>query len=281
MGGFCISEEGIHISRSQQGQVFKQSQAEQGQAFGDAENSYTKAQQDIGNYESQLGKYASSNPYTAGGEFQTDTNRVLANTADSSATSAGARLQGIAARTGQNPGGATAATEEMQQANERNLGGQEASAERERIGSEADYNKGVLSATAAPVAMETSIASGQGGMFGHALSAEEEAAKTPSFMETLESQVAATGQAFAEGAGKGMTAGCWVAAELYGGWGDPRTKTLRAWFLGPMKGSILGRLYLRYGERVAKQIRYHLILRRVVRRFFDHLLEQATAWGKA
>jgi hypothetical protein len=224
----------------------------------------------------------------------------LANTADSSATSAGARLQGIAARTGQNPAGAVAATEEMQNQNERNLGGQEASAERERIGSEADYNKGVLSATAAPVSMETSIASGQGGMFGHALGTEEDAAKTPSFMETLEGQLAQAGTAFAGGFGQGMgksmggggsfggggfgggggDGGCWIAAELYGGWGDPRTRVIRAWFLGPMNGSILGRLYLRYGERVAKQIRYHLILRRVVRRFFDHLLEQATAWGR-
>jgi hypothetical protein len=185
VGGFCISEEGIHISRAQQGQVFNQTKGEQGTAFGDAENSYTKAQQDIGNYESQLGKYASSNPYTAGGEFQTDTNRVLANTADSSATSAGARLQGIAARTGQNPGGATAATEEMQNQNERNLGGQEAEAERIRLGEKANYDKGVLSATAAPVSMEESIASGQGGMFAHALGAEEDAAKTPSFMDQL------------------------------------------------------------------------------------------------
>jgi hypothetical protein len=193
------------MSRAQQGQVFKQTQGEQGTAFSDSENAYTKAQTDIGNYQSQLGKYAASNPYTQGGEFQTDTNRVLANTADSSATSAGARLQGIAARTGQNPGGATAATEEMQNQNERNLGGQEAEAERMRLGEKANYDKGVLTATAAPVSMEESIASGQAGMFGHALGAESDAAKTPSFMDTL-------GDSFANNLGKAMATGAEMGA---------------------------------------------------------------------
>lgn len=199
------------MSRSQQTAVYNQTKGEGEQAFGDAENSYALGQQDVGKYEDQLGKYAASNPFTPGGEFQTDTNRVLANTADASATAAGARLQGIASRTGQNPNASIAATEAMQQENERNLGGQEAEAEKERIGSEADYNKSVLGATAAPVSMETSLINSQTPLYGHAVGAEEDAAKTPSFMETLEGQLASAGTAFAGGLGKSMG----------GGGGDP------------------------------------------------------------
>jgi len=188
------------MSRSQQGQVFNQTKSQQGQAFGGAENAYSLAQQDIGAYQKQLGQYAAENPFTPGGEYQTAQNQSLAGTANAGATAAGAALQGQARRTGINPTAAIGATEEMQRANTRNLSAEEAAANQSRIGQEAEYNKGVLGATAVPVGMETSIAGGQGGLYGHALSAEEEAAKTPSFMDTLGGSFA---QGFGGGVGKG------------------------------------------------------------------------------
>ena len=182
------------MSRAQQGQVFNQTSGESKQAFGDTENSLKLAQTDVGNYQSQLAQYAKANPYVAGGEFQSDQNRVLGNTADAQAQAAGARLQSQAARTGQNPAGAIAATEAMQQENERSLAGQEAAADASRIGQQAEYNKGVLGATAVPVGMETQIAGEQAGLYKGALGAEEDAARTPSFMDTL-------GNAFSSGLG--------------------------------------------------------------------------------
>lgn len=192
------------MSRGQQGQVFQTGQQQNKQAFGNEENSYNLAQTDIGNYEQQLGRYAAENPYTAGGEYQSQQKRVLANTADAMATGAGARLQALSARTGQNPAAAISATEAMQQANERALAGQEASAEEQRIQGEAGYNRDVLSATAAPVGMETSLARQQGEQSQASFGEEEQAAKTPSFLESLESQLASAGESFVGGLGAGM-----------------------------------------------------------------------------
>ena len=131
--------------------------------FNESQNSYTQAQNAEGNYEDQLAKYASSNPYVQGGQFQTQTNRVLANTADAGAQAAGERLQGQALRTGQNSAGDVAATEQMQQQNTRNLSGEEAQANQERIGAEAGYNKGVLGATEFPAQFASMMAKNMGG----------------------------------------------------------------------------------------------------------------------
>lgn len=192
------------MSRGQQGQVFDQSKAQNAQAFGNAEDSYNLAQTDIGNYQQQLGRYANENPFTENGQFANDQNRVLANTADASAQAAGARLQSQAARTGQNPAGSIAATEAMQQENERNLSGQEAQANEQRIAGLADYNKGVLGATAVPVSMETALSGQQGNLATGALDAEEKAAQTPSFLESLEGQLAQAGSSFVGGLGAGI-----------------------------------------------------------------------------
>ena len=262
------------MSRSQQGAVLNQTTGESKQAFGDAQNDYAAANQDIGNFQSQLENYATENPYKPGGEFQNAQNEVLANTSDASSAAAANRLQTQAQRTGQNPAGAIAATETMQQENERALSGEQAQANEERISGEAGYDKGVLQGYGEVPGMEAGVASGEAGLYKGALGAEEDSAKTPSFLDVL-------GDSFAQQGGKmaaqgiGAVIACWVAAELYGGWSDPRTKTLQAWFLGPANGSLLHRLYLRYGERLAEAIGTHRILRSVVKRFFDHLLHRA------
>lgn len=198
------------MSRGQENQTFDTASGQNQGYFNNAQNSYSNAQADIGDYQKQLSDYAgqvakfnSSNPYVQGGEFQTAQNQQLANTADASARAAGEALQGQALRTGQNTAGAIAATENMQQTNERNLAGQEAAATQQRIGSEAGYNEqgvgneeNLTKATAVPAQMETTLAGQQGELGNAALSEEEKAAQTPSWMEEF-------GNALAENVGKG------------------------------------------------------------------------------
>lgn len=181
------------MSRSQQNQVFQQGQQQSGNAFADSENAYKLGQTDIGNYEDQLSRYAAANPYTAGGEFQNQENEIAANTSDAGARSAGAALQEEAARTGQNPAGVIGATKAMEQQGDRNLQGQEAEANQQRIQGEAGYNKSVLGASEFPVQAEESIASGEGGLYGKAFGEEEDAAKSPSFMDELGNQLISGG----------------------------------------------------------------------------------------
>lgn len=73
---------------------------------------------------------------------------------------------------------------------------------------------------------------------------------------------------------------CWIAAELYGGWNDPRVSIVREWLLGDFSRSILGRvvvaLYRRFGERVARMMRRSVWLRSTMRRLFDAALRKAS-----
>jgi len=118
--------------------------------YQESQNSYANANNDINDYKDQLAKYASSNPYGQGGQFQTSTNQVLANTSDAGARAAGEALQSQAERTGQNTAGGIAATEKMEQQGTRNLSGEEAQANQQRIEGGAGYNKSVLQATDVP-----------------------------------------------------------------------------------------------------------------------------------
>lgn len=168
--------------------------------YSNAQNSYTKAQNDIGDYSDQLSKYKASNPFVEGGQFQTATNRVLANTADSGARSAGARLQGQALRTGGNTAGGIAATEEMERQGTRDLSAQEAEAQKGRIAGEAGYNKSALDATAVPAEMESRLATGQGGDANSSLGSEVKAYEQPGFWDQF-------GSAFAQSSGKALGSG--------------------------------------------------------------------------
>jgi hypothetical protein len=73
--------------------------------------------------------------------------------------------------------------------------------------------------------------------------------------------------------------GCWVAAEVYCGWLDPRTVLVRKWifteFVKSRVGRVVANLYLRFGERTADAIRKHAILRRPFKALFDCALRKA------
>jgi hypothetical protein len=72
---------------------------------------------------------------------------------------------------------------------------------------------------------------------------------------------------------------CWIAAELYGGWQEPRTVSIREWLCGPVSEYPLGRfivdLYRRFGERLADAVHRHRSLRWIFTRIFNAALRQA------
>jgi hypothetical protein len=186
------------MSRSEENKIANTGTNAASTYYNNSQNSYTNAQNDVNDYESQLANYKAANPYGEGGQFQTDTNKVLANTADAKARSAGNMLQGAALRTGQNTAGDVAATENMTQQAARDVSGQEAEAQQERIGAGAGYGKSVLAATEAPATMEASLAGQQGsdatGMLGVAQKAGDQPNWADEFGEAM-------GKSFGSGAG--------------------------------------------------------------------------------
>lgn len=77
-----------------------------------------------------------------------------------------------------------------------------------------------------------------------------------------------------------MAAGCWVAAELYGGWGSLEVYLLRSFFISRRDpfGKSLVFLYVKFGQRLAKLIKTHRLLRAVVKFVFDKLMTHAYHW---
>lgn len=65
------------------------------------------------------------------------------------------------------------------------------------------------------------------------------------------------------GAGATAYAGkpCWIAAEIFGGWEEPRTELVREWLVDNYSGHWLLEQYAKHGERVAESIRAHRSLR--------------------
>lgn len=186
------------MSRSQEGAVVGEAKNQNAGYYSNAQNSYTNAQADVGDFSDQLAQYKASNPYVNGGAFQTATNQQLANTADASARSAGATLQGQAERTGQNTAGSVAATEQMQEQNTRDLSSEEAAQTQKRIGAGAQYNEGVLSATAKPEEMEAQLSGQQAGVGEGTLNTQQKAGETPSWLDEF-------GNGVASGLGKALT----------------------------------------------------------------------------
>lgn len=85
------------------------------------------------------------------------------------------------------------------------------------------------------------------------------------------------------GAGAGLAAGkiCWIAAEVYGGWHDPRTDLVRRWLIENFTGHWMLNLYIRYGERTAAMMRKYRPVKWIFTGIFNGFLRQATQWQAA
>jgi hypothetical protein len=79
------------------------------------------------------------------------------------------------------------------------------------------------------------------------------------------------------GAGATAYAGkpCWCAAEVFGGWHNPRTILVRQWLTDNFAGTWLYNLYVEYGQRWAAAMRRHRSVRWFFTRIFNQLLRMA------
>ena len=190
------------MSRAQQGQVLATASGENKAYNNEAQTSYGAAQQDISNYSDAVGAFKAQNPYVQGGQFQTAANQGIADTAAAGAQRAGQALQSQAVRTGQNAGGAIAATEDMQAQNQRAQAGEQAAATQARLAGQTGYGEAVVGDTAQIGTMQERLAGQESGAAQGALGTEEQAANTPSFMDELGQGLITSGEQFAAAYGK-------------------------------------------------------------------------------
>jgi hypothetical protein len=269
------------MSRAQQGDVNTTAAGENSTYNTNAQKAFTDTQGDVNSYADAVGAFKAANPYTQGGVVQTADNQQTADTAAGMAESAGQALQSTAVRGGQNAGADIAATQQMEEANERNLVGQEAQQNLSRAAGDTSYSETGLQGTQNVATMQDTLAQQQGNLAQGALNTQEQSAQTPSFMDELGNGIIQSGVGFASGYGKSV---CWIAAELYGGWDDWRTARVRAWLTGPFSATWYGVplmwAYRRWGQRVARAIQTRRGLRAVCRFVFDKALGKAVQHGR-
>ena len=68
---------------------------------------------------------------------------------------------------------------------------------------------------------------------------------------------------------------CWIAAEVYGGWDNPRVSTVRNYLLDWADRSFIGKLvvkaYVKFGERVAKLVKASPMLKSIFHNLFERI----------
>lgn len=207
------------MSRAQQGAVNDTATAENSTYNTNATDAFKDASGDVASYADAVGAFKAANPYGVGGPVATADNQATADTASGLARSAGEALQASSVRTGQNAGGAIAATEQMREAGDRDLVAEEAGQTKDRAAAGTTYGDTVLGATGNVEGMQDSLATQQAQAAQGALGTEEEAAKTPSFMDELgqgliQSGANAAGLCPAEGSLYMMADGTEKAVEL-------------------------------------------------------------------
>jgi hypothetical protein len=178
------------MSRGQSTQAFNSASNENTTDFGDAQSALGSAEDAIGNYNNQLAKFVSGNPYTPGGEYDQTINTGLANVSDAGANSLAGALQAQARRTGQNSAADAATAAAGAQQNTRNLSSGLAAAQQQRIAGEAGYNQAALGASVAPISANQSLYGSSSNAADSLLGDETNAAKTPSFWDEVGGSVA-------------------------------------------------------------------------------------------
>lgn len=181
---------GRAISRGQQSDVISTAKSQNATDFGNAQSSLGSANTDISDYQDQLAKFVSGNPYTAGGEYDRTIDSGLANTSDAGANSLAGALQGQSLRTGQNSAASLATAKSGAQQNTRDLSSALASAQGNRINSEAGYNQTALGASSTPAQIQSGLYGTSAGAAGGALNTQAGASTTPSFWDQVGGQFA-------------------------------------------------------------------------------------------
>lgn len=187
------------MSRGQSTETFKTASGENAANFGSARNALGAAENGITGYQSQLAKFVSGNPYTAGGEYDQTIDKGLTDLSKAGANSLKGALQAQSLRTGQNSAANAATAASAARRNTRDLAGSLASAQQQRIGNEAGYNQAALRASAVPEQMASGLYGEAGRQADDELDSEEGAGRQPGFWDQL-------GGSFAGAAGRTLGA---------------------------------------------------------------------------
>lgn len=147
------------MARGEASKAFGVAQQTQKTAAGEAATEFGAVNDSIKEYQDNLSKFVSSNPYTKDGEYDRTILPGLADTANAGASSLRGALQEQSARTGENAAGSAATAAEAARASTRDLATQEAEAEQNRIKGETTYNQAGLEAGTVPI-------QAQGQLFG-------------------------------------------------------------------------------------------------------------------
>jgi len=178
------------MSRLQSTQAFNTASDENATDFGNAQSAFGTTENAIGNYNNQLARFVSGNPYTQGGEYDQTINTGLTNVSDAGANSLAGALQAQARRTGQNSAADAATAAAGAQQNTRDLASDLAAAQQKRIAGEASYNQAALGASAEPINANQSLYGASSNAADSVLGDETQASKMPSFWEEVGSGVA-------------------------------------------------------------------------------------------
>lgn len=173
------------MSRGQESNVISSASDQNKTNFGNAQSAFGGAQTDIGDYQNQLAKFVSSNPYTKGGEYDSTINPALANASDAGSNSLKGALQSQSLRTGQNSAAGLATAASGAQQNTRDLSTALAGAQQQRIAGETGYNTTGLQAGTVPISAQSSLYGTATGGANSALSTQAGAAQKPGFWDTL------------------------------------------------------------------------------------------------
>lgn len=112
------------------------------------------------------------------------------------------------------------------------------------------------------------------------INAQANASKT-GWLQNATGIMSSLAQGASGAASLGFKPGCWIAAEVYNGWLDPRVSMVRNWIFGEFAQSFVGWLiaaaYMKWGEQTAEAIRRFPVLRRPFKTLFDCALRKAVA----
>ena len=229
------------------------------------------ANSDIADYMSNVNSQLSAgNPYESQSYLQNQ-NLETSGAMDSEKDAADQELGSTVARTGTNSAALADTEAESARQGQRDLtqytAGQNAANENSWLQDQQSLDKDQLAEADAEAGLYSTATGGQNSTLSSMTNADD-----------AEDQMwAQLGSAAMTGAGAGMGgAFCWIAAELYGGWNDPRTVIVRRWIDLDLAKSRFGRFlraaYIRFGERAANHIRTHKLSRCVAAAIFNRAL---------
>lgn len=178
------------MSRGQQQSVINTANKNSSTDLENASKAFGSTEDSIGNYNNQLAKFVSSNPYTKGGEFDQTIGTGLANISDAGANSLKGALAATALRTGQNSASNAATAESAAQQNTRDLSASLAEQQQKRIAGEAGYNQEALGATSVPIGANANLYGTSVGAGNAALNTAAGSSQTPGFWDQVGSGLA-------------------------------------------------------------------------------------------